>query len=144
MRKRGLDCFKHPRDLLVFGLVSYLVGFVFSALERFEYGYIRSDAFWLGSIALFAGASLWISMCVGYLCIGKMIARGFFVTIVAGWIFASFQLIAADLHIGVALFLIVALGVLVYGVWFLTWWPTLTIDSEHDGAGQPPTRRDFE
>ena len=144
MPKQDKERFTHPRELIHSGLVMYLAGFIFSALDKFEYGYIRGDAFWLGNISVATGIILWASFNTGRPKIGRVVVRSFFLLVVMAWIYASSNLLASDLHIGVAIFLSIALGVLVLGVWMLTWWPTLTIKSEQCGSGQPATRPEFE
>ena len=141
MSKKGLDRIKHPRELVILGIVSYLVGFVFSAFHNFEHEYIRGDAFWLGSVALFTGAALWISLNFGFLGAGKMIVRAFFIMVVIGWICASYEILISDLHIGIAVFLSLVLGCIVYAVWLLTWWPTVTIHNEQVSGGNGGERR---
>ena len=55
MSTKTKEYFKSPKELILFGVVAYVAGFIFAALDKASSELIRGDAFFFGSIALLTG-----------------------------------------------------------------------------------------
>lgn len=115
------------RGLMGFGLVAYLAGFLFAVLDGFEYGWVREDAFVLGSLALSTGIVLWVGERLGNVKAAIRLVRGFFVVVALLGVYVVWRIIVSDVSLAGGLLLSACVSVLLLGVWKLTWGATLSM-----------------
>ncbi|QQL45354.1 hypothetical protein [Sulfuriroseicoccus oceanibius] len=130
---------RHPRELIIFGALSYVFGALLAALDQSQQAFIRDDCFYIGTLALVSGLILWGSVKFRVLKAGKWIVRGLFVVIAVGWALASYELIVSDIHPAIRLLMLAVFGFFLAGSWLLTWWPTLTIPEFAQAPKQIPS-----